>query len=453
MTKKRGIEMIDLELLERVKNDALYDRAFQCIAGGMLSNYKHKEGDKPTFIARTEGAHFYDHDGNKYYDFCINYGPSILGRHNERFKKFLMDELEKGYTPDLKEIQIEAAEAIKKCVKGIDLIRFALCGSEANMMAVRVARGYTGKNYVVKFAGHYHGAFDFILGGTSTPENPVAVDEEREGDIYNSITTTIGRGKHALMDTMIIEFNDLPAMEKLFEERGDEIACVLLEPIPVNIYGCMPEPGYLEGVRELCTKHNVVLIFDEVITGFRLALGGAEEYFGVTPDLWTFSKAIGGGFPVAIFGGKKEVMEGIVECKTLSAGTFQGHPLCSAAIVGLTTILAENDGAILKKIARLGNMLAEGFLDRAKAHGIPLIVQGFPAAIVPVITTKDKIINNTDALENCDQVLYFYFSTRMNQLGVYNLQRYSCSDEHTEDDVRYAIEAADKVFEELEMFM
>jgi len=246
---------------------------------------------------------------------------------------------------------------------------------------------------------------------------------------------------------MIIEFNDLDAMQKLFETRGNEIACVIMEPIPVNIYGCKPEPGYLEGARDLCTKHNVILIFDEVITGFRLALGGAEEYFGVTPDLWVFSKAIGGGIPVGVFGGKKEIMETIAQCRVLSAGTFPGHPLSCAAIIGVVEAL--QDGTVLKHIEKMGILLAEGFLQKAKENGIPMIVQGFPGAVIPVFTSKEKIINNRDALENSDQMAYWYFAQRMNQKGILNLQRYSCNDETTEDDIAHAVQCADEVLKEL----
>ncbi len=436
--------------METTRNDELYQRALKCIAGGKLSNYKSKPGVPPTFIERWEGGHLYDFDGNMYYDFEVNYGPSILGRYNKKFQQRLMDELAKGYTCELGTIQLEAAEKIKECVKGIDVIRYALSGSEADLMAIRVARGYTGKNYVVKMAGHFHGGMDPMIGGISDgPENPIARDDIRPGDFYSSLCTTKGRGAHALDDTMIIEFNDLEGAKKLFEERGHEIACVIMEPIPVNIHGCRPEPGYLEGMRELCTKHNILLIFDEVITGFRLDIGGAEAYFGVTPDLWTFSKALGGGMPVAIFAGKEKYMDVITQCQVLSAGTFIGHPICCASILGVIEALQENDGEVLKRVNYLGNLFAEGLVRIAKEEGVPFITQGFPGAIVPVFTAKDRIINNADALENCDLAAYWYFSRRMNMLGILNLQRYSISYDCTEEDVAHALDCARIVFKEI----
>lgn len=436
--------------METKINDQLYQRALKCIAGGKLSNYKSKPGVPPTFIERWEGGHLYDYDGNMYYDFEINYGPSILGRYHKKFHQRLMDELAKGYTCELSTLQIEAAEKIKECVKGVDLVRFALAGSEADTMAIRVARGYTKKNYVVKFAGHFHGGMDPLIGGISDgPANPYAKDEVRPGDFYSSLCTTQGRGKHGLADTLIIEYNDLDAAKTLFEKLGDEIACVIMEPLPVNIYGCRPEPGYLEGMRELCTKHNIVLIFDEVITGFRLDIGGAEAYFGVTPDMWTFSKALGGGMPVAIFAGKQEVMDVVTRCEVLSAGTFIGHPISCAAIIGVIEALQEDDGAVLKKINRLGTMLSDGFKRVADEEGVPFIAQGFPDAVVPLFTKKGKIINNADALANCDMDAYWYFSRRMNQLGILNLQRYSVSIDTTEKDVMHALDCARIVFKEI----
>ncbi len=436
--------------MDTTRNDELYQRALKCIAGGKLSNYKSKPGVPPTFIERWEGSHLYDFDGNMYYDFEINYGPSILGRHHQKFHKRLMDELAKGYTVELGEIQLEAAEKIKECVKGVDLVRFALSGSEADMMAIRVARGYTGKNYVVKMAAHFHGSMDPLIGGISDgADNPYARDEVRPGDFYSSLCTTKGRGKHGLSDTLIIEYNDLEQARTLFEELGDEIACVIMEPLPVNIYGCRPEPGYLEGMRELCTKHNILLIFDEVITGFRLDIGGAEAYFGVTPDLWTFSKALGGGMPVAVFAGKKEYMDVITRCEVLSAGTFIGHPLSCAAVIGVIEALQENDGEVLKHVNRLGTMLAEGFEQAAKEEGVPFITQGFPDCVVPLFTEKEKIINNADALANCDMEAYWYFSRRMNQLGILNLQRYSVGFDNTEEDVKHAVDCARIVFKEI----
>lgn len=439
-----------IPVMKNEKNEAMYQRAIKCIAGGQLSNYKSHEGRRPVYMDHVEGAHLFDIDGNMRYDFSLNFGPAILGQSNERLKKAVCDQVMRCYTNHMNEVQIESAEKIKACIPGMELLRFGLSGSEVDMMAVRTARGYTGKNMVVKFAGHYHGAYDFIIGGVAVdPENPVAMDIIREGDAYSAMTTTKGRARHALDDTYVIEYNDLPAMKKLFEDHGDDIACVIMEPIPVNIHGCNPLPGYLEGVRELCTKHNVVLIFDEVITGFRLNIGGAAAHFGVIPDLWTFSKALGGGFPAGAFGGKKEIMDTITRCEVLSAGSFPGHPVIQAAVSSVIDQLRENDCAILKHIARLGTMLGEGFKKMADKNGVPMVIQGFPGAIVPVFTEKERIINNADALKNADLNAYWYFSARMNALGITNLQRYSVGAAHTEADVQHAIEMADIALAEI----
>ncbi len=429
-----------------VKNDEMYERALKSIAGGMLSNYKKIKGHKPLYVERVEGAYVYDYDGNKHYDFSLNFGPAILGHSNERLKEAIRAELDKHYTPNFGEIQIKAAEKIKSVVKGMDVLRFGLSGTEVDMMAIRTARAYTKKNMIVKFAGHYHGAADYIIGGVAdTKENPVAIDTTRPGDFYSEMATTSGRAKNALDDMYVLEWNNLDGVKELFEKKGDDIACIIMEPFPVNLVGFPPQAGFLEGVRELCTKHNVVLIFDEVITGFRINIGGAAAVTGVTPDLWTFSKALAGGIPAGAFGGREEVMQPIIDCEAVSAGTFPGFPISCAAMISLIDQLQENDCAILKHIERLGTMLGEGFKKMAEKHGLPMIIQGFPGAIVPVFTMKDKIVSNEDAIENAIMDAYWYFSVEMNKRGIMNLQRYSVCAAHTEEDIQHAINVADEV--------
>ena len=439
-------------LKKKEKNEELYQRAYSSIAGGMLGNFKCGAGDRPTFVERYDdtGPYYYDYDGNKYYDFCLAYGPGILGSSNALLKKAIIDQVEQGYIKDFKLVQIEAAEKIKSCIKGIDLLRFGLSGTEANMQALRVARAYTGKNMIVRFDAHYVGAMDPLLGGIVTnPAYPVAQHGINPDDAYSGMTTTEGRGRHALNDIFILPWNDLDAFRDLLKRHGDDIAGAIFEAWPVNIHGCKPEPGYLEGIRELCDKHNVVMIFDEILTGFRLHIGGAAAYFGVTPDLWTFSKALGGGFPVSAFGGKKHIMDTVTRCEVLSSGTFVGHPLGCAAIVSVIDQLSANDAEILRRIERMGNMMSQGFEKAAKKHNVPLVMQGFPGAIIPVFTQKDKIINNRDAIENADMDAYWYFSSRMNQLGVMNLQRYCIGAAHTENDIVHAVKIAEEVFAEI----
>jgi len=433
-------------------NEELYKRAYECIAGGQLGNFKQGAGDRPTFIERYDdsGPYYYDYDGNKYYDFCLSYGPSILGGNNDALRKALVDQINQGYTKDFKLVQIEAAEKIKSVVKGIDLLRFTLTGTEANMQVMRVARAYTRKNMIVKFDAHYNGATDPLLGGVvADPANPIAQNAVDANDAYNGFTSTEGRAKHALDDMYILPWNDLGALQNLLERYGDDIAGILMEPWPVNIHGCKPEPGYLESMRELCTRHNVVMIFDEILTGFRLHIGGASEYFGVQPDLWTFSKALGGGFPVSAYGGKREFMDTVSRCEVLASGTFAGYPIGCAAIISVIDQLSANDCEILRRIERLGTMLSDGFKKAAERQNVPLVMQGFPGAIIPVFTQKEKIINNRDAIESADMDAYWYFASRMNKLGIANLQRYCVGADHKEKDIEYAVGVAEEVFAEI----
>jgi glutamate-1-semialdehyde 2,1-aminomutase len=332
----------------------------------------------------------------------------------------------------------------------MEILRFGVTGSEANYQAVRVARAYTGKNMYVKFNGHFHGGPDYIVGGyVPDPSNPRVVEGADDRDNWAMMCNTKGRAKHAFDDAYMIEYNDMDAMRTLFEKDGDNIACVLMEPFPVNCNGCEALPGYMQGVRELCDKYKVVMIFDEVLTGFRIGLGGSAEYYGVQPDLWTFSKAIGGGFPVSVYGGKAEVMEGVVDCSALAPGTFNGHPLAMAAVINVIEQLQENDGEIFKRIGRFHEMLKAGLLENAKKHGIDMIVQGFPGALVPVFTKKDRIINNADALDNASVKKAFLFAGLMKGHGILNSIRLCIGAGHTEDDIAKAIEASDGAFAEM----
>lgn len=436
--------------MNHVKNDEIYARACKSIAGGLLTNFKKEKGSQPVYIQKAEGCHLTDFDGNVYYDFALTFGPAILGHSNKRYKQALKDQIDKMYTGEFGMIQIEAAEKIKQCVPGLELLRFGVIGTEADYQAIRVARAYTNKNMYVKFKGQFHGGADYIIGGIVEDENnPVVSHGELDEDPYTQMCTTQGRAKHALDDCFMIEYNDLPAMTELFEKYGDTIAAVIMEPVAININGCVAEPGYLQGVRDLCDKHNVVMIYDEIITGFRIGLGGAAEYYGVKPDLWVFSKALTGGMPGSVYGGKKEIMDTVTDTKVLAAGTFNGHPVSCAAMLNVIEQLSENDCEVLKRINRLSNMLKDGLLKNAKKHGVPMIIQGAPGALVPVFTEKEKIINHADALENAQLGLFVMFGMLMKKQGVLNNYRLCIGAAHTEADIEYAIEASDRAFAEL----
>lgn len=439
-----------MKITNHEKNVALYERARQAIPGGLLTNFKADTYTRPLFIEKSKGSRLWDFDGNEYIDFALTFGPTILGHDNERYKKAIAEQLEISYDCEIGTIQIECAEKIKSCIKGMDLLRFSNAGTEADYMAVRVARGYTGKNYVVKFTSHFHGGADYIVGGiVNDPANPVVSAGIYDNDLWSLLCDTTGRAAHALNDTMMVEFNNKKAIKELFANHGHEIAAVIMEPVPLNLNGIIADKDYMQLVRDLCTKHNAVMIFDEILTGFRIGLGGAAEFYGVQPDMWVFSKAITGGFPAAVYGGKKEIMDTITNCEVLAPGTFNGNPLGCAAMISVIDQLSENDGEAFKRMYRLGAKLREGFLAMAKKHNVGMIIQGFDTALVPVFTRKDKISTYEEARKYARINLYYEFIGAMKNYGILSSGRFCISAAHTDEDVDKAIEAADYALAEM----
>lgn len=427
------------------KSLALYQRACNSIAGGHLSNFKQHPGNPQTFFDHFEGAKMYDVDGNVYYDWSLSSGPAILGQASPIVQNAIIEQAKKCYTRQYTEVQIEAAELFCKYVPCADKMHFAVTGGESMLYTIRTARAYTGKNMVVRFNGMYHGGTDFVLGGVANSEKDKhAKNKWDERDSYAQACFTTGRAKHALEDVYLIDYNDLEQMEALFKE-DDDIACVVMEPVCLNISGCMPEPGYLEGVRKLCDEYGVVLIFDETLTGFRMGLHGAQGYFGVTPDMASFAKAVAGGVPGAAFCGKEEIMKVLDDCTCVIPGTYNGNSLSAAVMKAVLTELGKNDGEVYQQIERLGNMFREGVLDAAKKYDIPMIMQGFPGAWFPVFTEKDRIRNHKEALLYSDLDKMHRFGGLMKANGVIGDDRYCISLAHTEEDVQKSIEIADKV--------
>ncbi len=420
------------------KSDALYERACKSIPGAFMSNFKKDEGQKPIFVKSVNGARIIDVDDNEYIDFGLSLGPAILGRQNEKVQNAVIETVKQFHTNEMCMLQIEAAEKIQKLVPCAELVRFTGSGTEANMNNLRVARSHTGKNMYVKFNGQYNGGADFILGGVpKDPQDPVAQDDVNWEDVYSILCSTSGRAKHSLDDCYIIEWNDLEALENLFKDKADDIAAVIMEPVMTNVNGCTPEPGYLEGVRELCTKYNVVLIFDETLTGFRMGLAGAQGYYGVTPDLTTFAKAIGGGMPISVFCGKKEILDTLTRTDTLGVGTYNGHPVSVAALIATIEELEKNDGEAYKHIERMGNMLRDGMLEVAEKVGCKdLRVQGYPGAWNILFSEKDKIINHKDGIENSDLFKVNAFLSILKEKGVITTFRFCISTVHTEKDIK-----------------
>lgn len=327
-----------------------FDAACNLIPGGVNSPVRafKSVGCSPIFYDRAKGSRVWDVDGNEYIDFVASWGPMILGHAPEAVLDKVREQLDRGTSygaPTL--IEIEMAEAVVKAVPSVEMVRFVSSGTEATMSAIRLARGYTGRDKFIKFDGNYHGHSDALLVAAGS------------GLLTLGIPSTPGVTKGATGDTVVLPYNDLDSVAEALGAEGEQIAAIILEPIAGNMGVVPPKPGYLQGLRDLCDEYGVVLIFDEVISGFRVALGGAQELYGVTPDLTTLGKIIGGGFPVGAFGGKREIMEHLAPVGPVyQAGTLSGNPV--AMVAGLATIDALSQPGVYEELDRKSKRLADG---------------------------------------------------------------------------------------------
>ncbi len=314
---------LDVERL--TKSEGLFEKAKTLMSGGVNSPVRAFR-PYPFFTERAKGSHLFDVDGKEYIDYCLAYGPLILGHANPKIIDAVKAQLENGSlfgTPTEKEIEL--AELICNVVPSAEMVRLVSTGGEATMSAIRAARGYTGKKKILKFEGCYHGAHDYVLVKAGS------------GATTFGMPTSLGIPEETARNTIVVPFNDAEKFEKAVKENKDDLAAVIVEPVIGNIGLVLPKTGFLETLREVTEDYGAVLIFDEVITGFRLALGGAQEYYNVTPDLTTLGKVLGGGFPIAAFAGKEEIMKIIAPSgKVYQAGTYSGNPV--SVIAALTTL-------------------------------------------------------------------------------------------------------------------
>ena len=340
----------------------LFAEAQPVIPGGVNSPVRafKSVGGTPLFIERAEGAYLTDADGNRYVDYVGSWGPMLFGHaHPDVVRAVQRAAVHSTSFGAPTEIEVRLAELVAELVPGIEKVRMVNSGTEATMSAVRLARGFTGRDKLIKFEGHYHGHGDFFLiaagSGAMTFGEP------------NSPGVTAGNAR----DTLVARFNDLDSVRALVEANRGEVACIIVEPIAGNM-GCVPpEPGFLEGLRALCDAHGIVLIFDEVMTGFRVARGGAQERYGVTPDLTTFGKIIGGGMPVGAYGGRRDLMEQIAPAGPIyQAGTLSGNPVAMAA--GLAMLDLVQEPGFHDRLEAATNALCDGFEDAARDAGVPL---------------------------------------------------------------------------------
>lgn len=356
-------------------NLAYHERVKRILPGGVHYNFNMPWEEVPIHFIDSRASRLFDMDGNEYLDLYARFGATILGHRHEEYLTALTEAMGRVLCVSHCDFDAEPLELLNAHVPSAEMVRFGLSGTEILQTALRLARAHTGRNRFLRFENHYHGNADNIMGGrVIDPHHPVPTDYR--GDYKG----TAGRATDIMAaQSYMVPWNDFDALEAQFREHGEELACALTEPVCVNGGSIEPAPGFLERLRELCTEYGVVLLFDEMITGMRMGVGGAQKQLGVTPDLTTFGKAIGGGgIPVSALAGKAEVMALLESKKVIHAGTYNGYPLGSAAVRATLEILSRDDEAVLKAMLERATRLHGILVAEADAVGLPLVVQGPP---------------------------------------------------------------------------
>jgi glutamate-1-semialdehyde 2,1-aminomutase len=400
------------------KSKELFERALDVMVEGGSSpsrgpaNY----GDYPLFIERGEGAHVYDVDGNRYIDWMMAYGALPLGHAHPRMVHAICSAVSQGTLfAAATEIEIQVAEMIKEMVPCAEKVRFANTGTEAAMAAIRLARGYTGKPKFIKFEGHYHGWHDDFL--VNAHPRPPASLGHRNDPI--KIAESSGLNRTALDDTIVVPWNNLPALHRAIETHRGQIAAVITEGIMANMGVIPPEPGYLEGVRELALANDILLILDETVTGFRIAPGGCQEHYGVVPDIAVFGKALGAGLPVASFVGRAEIMEALACGGVLHYGTHNASRLGLYAARASLRELQNDDAAAFKHTWHIGERLVAGLRNLFDETGTAAIVQGVGPMFQIMFTERPAIRDYREFCAHVDRAKYQRFALALFEHGVY----------------------------------
>lgn len=422
------------------RSTTLFNEAKDFIPGGVNSPVRafNGVGGDPIFFDHGEGAYLYDVDGNKYIDYVGSWGPMILGHANPIIIDAVKAVLDKGLgfgAPT--EIETSLAKKVCQIVPSIDLVRMVSSGTEATMSAIRLARGFTGRDKILKFEGCYHGHSDSLLVKAGS------------GALTLGVPTSPGVPSDLAKHTLTLEYNNLEVVEDLFLEMGEEIGCIIVEPIAGNMNCIPPKEGFLEGLRKICDKYETVLIFDEVMTGFRVALGGAQEVYNVTPDLTALGKVIGGGLPVAAFGGRRDIMNQIAPIGPIyQAGTLSGNPLSMASGLAMLTAL-EEDKSFYKNLGRRAEYLVQGIVSEAKARDIQMTSNCVGGMFGMFFSNEEKVTNFSQA-SSCNIELFKKFFQEMIKQGVYlapsAYEAGFLSNAHTDEDLDKTISAASAAF-------
>lgn len=424
--------------MNHTESHRIFTRAKELMPGGVNSPARAfgAVGGEPIVFDRGEGAYLFDVDGNRYIDYVGSWGPMILGHRHPDVVAALEDALARGTSFGAPtEAENELAAMIVEAVPSVEKVRLVNSGTEATMSAIRLARGYTGRDAIVKFAGNYHGHVDSLLVAAGSAAATLGVP--------NSPGVTAGTAR----DTIVLPYNDPGALEDAFDKHGDRIAAVIVEPVAGNM-GCVKaDAGFRSALRALTEKHGALLIFDEVMSGFRVAYGGAQAVFGMKPDLTTLGKVIGGGLPVGAYGGRADIMDHVLPAgKVFQAGTLSGNPLATAA--GIATLKVLRDTNPYKRLEQLSTQLAVGLEEAAKRAGIPVSVGWFQAMMT--LFFNDGPVTDWDTASRCDTGAYGRYFWGLLDRSVYmpcsQFEALFVSTAHTEEDIDATIRAAEEVF-------
>lgn len=426
----------------------LLDRSRQYLAGGVSSNVRLSRQPWPLFFKSGHKAKLIDVDGNVYIDYLLGQGPLILGHSPPEVVDAVKRALDQGQLYGAQhELEVALSERMCELIPCADLVRFGSSGSEMVQIALRLARAYTGRNRILKFEGHYHGWFDNALVSVHPP-----IGQAGDEAAPKSVPGSRGQDPAAFADTLVLPWNNAELLAKAFSEYGDSLAAVIMEPVMLNTHAILPQPGYLEIARRLCDEHGVILIFDEVITGFRIGLSGAQGRFAVVPDLAVFGKAMASGFPIACLAGKRRLMDLIGGGEVVHAGTFNSNLVVMAAADATTSALVEGGNRLYANMARLGEQLMEGIREIARRLELQLLVEGLPTAFAVAYTERSAIRDYREYAKHCDQSKYSRLVLELLERGMHLAMRgiWYLSTAHTSEDVELTLEAMEDALRAVE---
>ena len=426
------------------KSKELYSKAKELVPGGVSSSIRQTEWPVPLFFDKAHGSKMWDVDGNEFIDYVMGMGPNIFGHAPQFVTQSVYEDMQNGYCLTGQTVkENEMSEFIKKTISFNRKVRYASSGTEIVQVALRLARSFTNKNKFLKFEGHYHGWMDSVL-YNSHP------DISNEENIFNPVPESGGISHGTSNEVVIAPWNDIEALENILKDNHNEISSIITEPILWNTNVILPEDGYLEKLRLLCDKYNILLIFDEVGTGFRVALGGAQEIYGIEPDLSTYAKSMAAGFPIAMLAGKPEIMDSLSNGKVVHGGSFNTNVMSVSASHATLNYLLSNKN-FYKNLNRSGETLIKGLEEAASKNGIDILIQGLGSVFYLSFTSTKSIKNYREHTLNIDFGKYKEFAKLMLLNGVRLSQngRWHMSSAHSEEDIEKTIYAANLSFAEL----